>query len=114
MVASGKIRLIHANQGVDGTIQTANTRPSISKAIHEGDKLICNYYRSSDRLRIKRLSGQELELEKCYINLALIDRSKNKEQKMSFSLEARLRLDASEVNQSVSLAKHEIATRIPG
>jgi len=54
------------------------------------------YYSRPYRLEIERISGAKLPMEQCYINLAIVERSKKeitKEKNSPFSLFARLKVD---------------------
>ncbi|CAF9905322.1 MAG: hypothetical protein GOMPHAMPRED_003115 [Gomphillus americanus] len=88
--------------------QSIEKLPSTNDAIRQADAAIHEYYTLAGRLKIQRLSGETLPLEKCYINLALKDLSDEKQRKNdrpSFSLKVRLRLEASDIGEQVALSE---------
>ena len=72
--------------------------------IAQADAAIRGYYTTGNRLRIERLSGETLSLEKCYINLSLTDRTRAKEtENISFSMRTRTRLGTSGAGEQITL-----------
>ena len=78
------------------------------------DARISEYYIQGRRLEIKRLSGDLLNMDQCYINLALIERScegitvrsddrKIESQSSAFTLFSRLKVEATDTTKNVSL-----------
>lgn len=45
--------------------------------LQKADAAILNHYYEVDRLKIKRLSGDQLPIDQCYINLAIMERNQN-------------------------------------
>ena len=83
-----------------------DTSPLLEQAWRKGtetklfyaDSKIRSFYLESDRLDIRRLSGDLLSMENCYINLATIS-GKSQSASCSFSLEARLQIEAESADQ---------------
>lgn len=87
------------------------------KPIREADTWMRNNCYSQEKLSIKRLSGDSLSIDRCYINLALveqwgehIDRSSGRDGKSSlqsspFSLDARLKIETPHKDLLVTLPK---------
>ena len=85
-------------------MQPAGVNDNVFKeSIRTADAAIQAYYRSGNNLKIVRLSGEELELDKCYINLALVNQVGTKQKKETFSLRERLRLEADNVGEPITL-----------
>ncbi|RDW65096.1 hypothetical protein BP6252_10747 [Coleophoma cylindrospora] len=64
------------------------------------------YYSTLDRLTIERISGDPLPMDQCYLNLAIVERSKEGDtykQKSPFSLLDRLKLHDVATNALVTL-----------
>ena len=86
----------------------------IKQDVNRADAAIRDYYLSSGRLKIERLSKELLDLDECYINLALVNQAYTKEQKQSlFSLESRLKLEASDVGRKIALHELFINRKLP-
>ncbi|KAJ5722866.1 peptidase C14 [Penicillium malachiteum] len=56
--------------------------------LEQADNLLRDTYYAGSRLKIVRLSGEELLMDQCYINLAIVEKMKN-EEVSGFSLLAR-------------------------
>ncbi|OKL55213.1 hypothetical protein UA08_09516 [Talaromyces atroroseus] len=78
------------------------------------DAGLCKYYTQGGRLEIKRLSGELLDMDRCYINLAIIVQSqddvkrqfgnkKMEQQPSVFTLFTRLKVEASNTEAEVKL-----------
>ncbi|KAK4652824.1 hypothetical protein QC762_0077170 [Podospora pseudocomata] len=80
----------------------------------QADALIRNKHYSSERLKIERLSGGLLPMDRCYINLAIVERPGDHatrggkgdiaQQSSPFSRSARLKVDAPDKNIQVELS----------
>lgn len=78
------------------------------------DKALCKYYTKRGYLEIKRLSGDLLEMDQCYINLAVVEYSHEKStglsndrresQSFPFTLFKRLKIDLPDRERDVDLA----------
>ncbi|KAL4934773.1 nucleoside phosphorylase domain-containing protein [Aspergillus oleicola] len=74
------------------------------------DHQLQEYYERNNRLKIKRLSGDFLDMEQCYINLSIIEyRHKDRDTKLqekspsSFSILSRLKITADSPEKEVTL-----------
>ncbi|KAF9872598.1 putative peptidase C14 [Colletotrichum karsti] len=88
-------------QALEAAINKIRATPLIELA----DNFLLEKHYTSEKLKIKRLSGQELSMDQCYINLAIVEQvqknmpSRDEEAKDSalksspFSLLARLRVE---------------------
>ncbi|RDW68191.1 hypothetical protein BP5796_08848 [Coleophoma crateriformis] len=87
-------------QGILGALAEKRYKPSdVVEALFE-------HYSALDRLKIERISGDPLPMDQCYLNLAIIERSKEKatyEQKSPFALFARLKVHEVDTNAQVTL-----------
>ncbi|KAL3470213.1 hypothetical protein BJX99DRAFT_239890 [Aspergillus californicus] len=86
------------------TLPMANNRDA-------ADIKLCEYYSMNYRLGIKRLSGELLDMEQCYINLSIIEDEHNdqglklqeKQSSSTFSLLNRLKVKADNPEKEVTL-----------
>uniref|UniRef100_A0A8H7N3H9 NACHT domain-containing protein n=1 Tax=Bionectria ochroleuca TaxID=29856 RepID=A0A8H7N3H9_BIOOC len=75
------------------------------------DEYLNSHHYSDDRLRIQRLSGENLDMAKCYINLAVVrhmplnNTAPSNEEASPFDIFSRLGVDSRDANQCVDLAK---------
>lgn len=75
------------------------------------DEYLNSHHYSDDRLRIQRLSGENLDMAKCYINLAVVrhmplnNTAPSNEEASPFNTFRRLGVDDRDTKQCVDLAK---------
>ncbi|KAM3068307.1 hypothetical protein ACMFMG_009447 [Clarireedia jacksonii] len=80
-----------------------------NRLIDKADAWICNEHYTADMLKIDRLSGEQLSMDQCYINLAITERpdrdvAYSKGSKIdSFSLLARLKIKTPDKDIQVEL-----------
>ncbi|XHG08316.1 hypothetical protein AWENTII_011422 [Aspergillus wentii] len=68
------------------------------------DAGIVQYYEKGDLLKILRLSNERLEMENCYINLSLIEKSADRERSPEvLGLRERLQIDAPSEGRDIQL-----------
>ncbi|KAK4077222.1 hypothetical protein Purlil1_12436 [Purpureocillium lilacinum] len=80
--------------------------------LEQADKLICDKHYTEDKLKIERLSGEQLPMDQCYINLAIVeksgpdaDRSDQQDAKLSpFTLLSRQKVEMPPNTIQVELA----------
>lgn len=78
--------------------------------LEQADALIRNDHYNEDRLRIERLSGEQLPMDQCYINLAIVEQSRGKADSSDishsspFSLFAREKVETPDKNVQIELA----------
>ncbi|KAM3554900.1 hypothetical protein ARSEF4850_006251 [Beauveria asiatica] len=81
--------------------------------LEQADKLIRDKHYTADRLKIKRLSGEELDMDQCYINLAIVEQSgqdSGRSKKVGgtapspFTILARQKVEAPDKTMQVKLA----------
>ncbi|RDW91130.1 hypothetical protein BP5796_02295 [Coleophoma crateriformis] len=78
-------------------------------AIRDAKVALKDYYSTPGRLSIERISGEQLPMEQCYINLAIVEKPEDREKKQSkspSSLFARLKVD--EVRSDIHVALPEL------
>ena len=105
-VAAAGLKSFLYNFDLPDKVESPDSVTSIQETIREADNSVRNYYKTGNRLQIERLSGEKLSLNQRYINLAMVDRSDKKQHtsgNSSFSLRARLKLDASGIGQHAPL-----------
>ncbi|PMB65569.1 NACHT, LRR and PYD domains-containing protein 3 [Beauveria bassiana] len=81
--------------------------------LKQADKLIRDKHYTADRLKIQRLSGEELDMDQCYINLAIVEQSGQHSSRSRkeggtapspFSILARQKVEAPDNTMQVELA----------
>ncbi|RDW58024.1 hypothetical protein BP6252_13435 [Coleophoma cylindrospora] len=78
-------------------------------AISDAKVALKDYYSTPGRLSIERISGEQLPMEQCYINLAIVEKPedmKKEQSKSPSSLFARLKVD--EVRSDIQVALPEL------
>lgn len=67
------------------------------------DAIVAQHYTNGPLLHIKRLSGDPVSIDDCYINLSLIEDNVKDKEAAEFSLQNRLRVEAPISGKSVTL-----------
>ncbi|CAF9931538.1 MAG: hypothetical protein GOMPHAMPRED_005935 [Gomphillus americanus] len=91
------IRAVVPTLGASPLLEQAWKKCTEAKLFY-ADSKIRSFYLESGRLDIRRLSGDLLSMENCYINLAIIS-GKDQLENPGFSLEERLRIKAEAADQ---------------
>ncbi|KAJ6439027.1 Protein zds1 [Purpureocillium lavendulum] len=96
---------------VAGKIREIVAKIHVRTPLEQADALIRNDHYNEDRLRIERLSGEQLPMHQCYINLAIVEQPGHKadrsdtSQLPTFSLFARQKVETPDKTVQIELAK---------
>ncbi|CAH0003182.1 unnamed protein product [Clonostachys byssicola] len=80
-------------------------------SIVQVDEYLSNHHYSNERLRIQRLSGENLDMKSCYINLAVVrhmsedNTAPGNKEASPFNIFSRLQVDGRDADHGLDLAK---------